>query len=92
MKYRVVLDKKAQEDLLKLKRSEPKAYAKVFVLINELYTHPTTGLGKPERLKHTGLANVYSRRITQKHRLVYSVHDDIVTVIVISAYGHYNDK
>lgn len=92
MKYSVIFSEEAERHLLSLRRSEPKSYTKVKVLIDELYTHPTTGTGKPERLKHTKLGNVYSRRITQKHRLVYSVHDDIVTVIVISAKGHYNDK
>ncbi|MBQ9889758.1 MAG: type II toxin-antitoxin system YoeB family toxin [Bacteroidales bacterium] len=30
-----------------------------------------------------------SRRINRKDRLVYSIHDDVVTVVVVSASGHY---
>jgi toxin YoeB len=33
------------------------------------------GIGKPEPLKHLG-AGVWSRRLTQEHRLVYLVSDD----------------
>ncbi|GHT38810.1 hypothetical protein FACS189427_13060 [Planctomycetales bacterium] len=31
----------------------------------------------------------WSQRINQEHRLVYSIEDEIVTVIVVSAKGHY---
>ncbi len=34
----------------------------------------------------------WSRRITKKHRLVYEIHDNIVTVLVLTAYGHYEEK
>lgn len=47
------------------------------------------GLGKPERLRHYKKA-IYSRRITDEHRLVYDVFDD--TVRVLSCEGHYKDK
>lgn len=36
---------------------------------------PFGGIGKPEPLKHLG-AGVWSRRITQEHRLVYLVRTD----------------
>ena len=29
---------------------------------------------------------------TQKHRLVYRIFDTEVLVLVLSAYGHYDDK
>ncbi len=91
MTYTIIYSKKAYEDLALLKKSEPKAHKKVVELIKELYIHPKVGTGKPELLRYSD-GEIYSRRITQKHRLVYSVHDDIVTVIVIAAKGHYNDK
>jgi toxin YoeB len=53
--------------------------------------HPRTGTGKPE-IKKYDLAGLYSRRISQKHRLVYQIKDETVTVIVITAAGHYDDK
>jgi toxin YoeB len=36
---------------------------------------PTTGIGKPEHLKHFG-GNVSSRRINETDRLVYEVFND----------------
>ncbi len=44
-------------------------------LIEATLRDPFEGLGKPEGLKHFG-ANVWSRRLTQEHRLVYLVRDD----------------
>jgi len=43
-------------------------------------------------LKQHGLAGLYARKITDKHRLVYAVKDDIITVDIFSAKGHYDDK
>ena len=31
-------------------------------------------------------------KITDKHRLVYEIHDSEVVVLVLMAYGHYDDK
>ncbi|MGD0243497.1 MAG: type II toxin-antitoxin system YoeB family toxin [Streptosporangiaceae bacterium] len=39
-----------------------------------------TGTGKPERLKHLG-GEVWSRRITEKDRLVYDIQPDVITII-----------
>ena len=89
--YNVVVKETAQADLKKLSRSEPKAYQKALALIAELYEHPQTGTGKPEMLKGCE-GVVWSRRITQKHRLVYEIIETTVHVDVLSAYGHYNDK
>ncbi len=79
------------EDMAKLKRQEPTAFKKAIKLIDELYEHPKTGTGKPEPLSGDRVGQ-WSRRITKKHRLVYEIRDMEVIVIVISAYGHYEDK
>ncbi|WP_396172984.1 type II toxin-antitoxin system YoeB family toxin, partial [Flavobacterium sp.] len=47
--------------------------------------------GKPEQLKYE-LTGFWARRINQKDRIIYNVEEDIVTVEVISAMGHYGDK
>jgi toxin YoeB len=41
---------------------------------------PFGGIGKPELLKSLG-SGVWSRRITQEHRLVYKIADDRVTFV-----------
>ena len=90
-RYSVEIKEQAQRDLKALNQSEPKAYQKALKLIAELYDHPQTGTGKPEPLKGGGGA-LWSRRITQKHRLIYEIIENIVHVTVLSAYGHYDDK
>jgi len=89
--YDLRFEKEAESDLAKLKKSESASYKKVVKLLAELQEHPTTGTGKPERLKHY-TEPTWSRRISDKHRLIYRVYDEIVVVLVVSAYGHYEDK
>ncbi|KAA6347949.1 Toxin RelK [termite gut metagenome] len=57
-------------------------------ILKELEEHPEVGIGQPERLKHN-LSGKWSRRIDGKNRLIYQIREDIITVLVISAKGHY---
>ena len=91
MIYEVIIYDQAQVDLLKLAKSEPKAFKKAMRLIEELKEHPKTGLGHPEQLKGDRNGQ-WSREITKKHRLIYEIHENEVLVLVLTAYGHYNDK
>lgn len=91
MPYRIQYRDLAKEHLARLAMSEPKAFKKVQNLIEVLKEHPHTGTGHPELLSGD-LSGKWSRLITKKHRLIYEIHDNEVVVIVISAYGHYNDK
>ena len=49
---------------------------------------PTQGIGKPEPLKHY-LSEKYSRRLSEKDRLVYSFDDNYIYIHSIG--GHYDD-
>ena len=89
--YKLILSDKAKEDLSKLKRSEPKASRKALKLLEELVEHPATGTGHPHQLSGDR-AGQWSRSITKKHRLVYQIKDMEVLVLVLAAYGHYDDK
>ncbi|MCB0495327.1 MAG: Txe/YoeB family addiction module toxin [Cyclobacteriaceae bacterium] len=92
MSYALEFSKTALADIEKHKKSGDKAtLKKIQKLLNELMEHPTSGTGQPEILKHD-LAGLYSRRINKKHRLVYSIKEQIVTVYVLSAWSHYGDK
>lgn len=91
MIYELIFSAKADQDIANLKKSEIAAYNKVVKFLLELMENPYTGTGKPELLKHD-LAGCYSRRITHKHRLIYSIDDQTITVLIISAAGHYYDK
>ena len=90
-RYFVDIKERAQLDLARLKKDEPKSYAKALKLIAELYEHPRTGTGKPKQLS-ADRAGQWRRKISDKHRLVYEIHDTEVVVLVISAWGHYDDK
>lgn len=92
MTYILEFSENALEDLEKHKKSGNQGtLKKLQQLLNKLREHPKTGTGQPEKLKHA-LAGLYSRRINKKHRLVYSIRQNIVTVYVVSAWSHYGDK
>jgi len=55
-------------------------------LIDEALRDPSTGMGKPEPLKHA-LHGAWSRRITDEHRLVYLVDDG--DLVILQARYHY---
>jgi toxin YoeB len=78
----------ALEDLEAWLMTNPKALSKIIRLIAETTRTPRTGTGKPERLKHLG-GEVWSRRITEKDRLVYDIQSDVITVIACRF--HYDD-
>ena len=92
MKYEIELSPRAFNDIAFHKKSGDKGILKkIDSLIDELREHPRTGTGKPELLKNN-LSGYWSRRITQKHRLVYRIEDELVTVEIVQAQGHYEDK
>ena len=92
MSYTLDFSKTALKDIEKHKKSGDKpTLKKIEKLLNELMEHPITGTGQPEMLKPE-LAGLYSRRINKKHRLVYSIDEQVVTVHVLSAWSHYGDN
>lgn len=57
------------------------------ILKEMLRSDPASGLGKPEPLKHN-LSGFWSKRISQKDRLIYKFDDDCVYIFAIG--GHYD--
>ena len=91
MIYSIRLSDRVKDDLARLAKSEPKAFAKAGKFIEELRVHPKTGTGHPEPLK--GLPEGrWSRQITKKHRLIYQIFETEVYVDVLATYGHYDYK
>ncbi len=89
--YSIDFSKQARIDLIKLRSNEPSAFRKAIDLIEELKMHPRTGRGKPKML--TGdRSGQWSRRITDRHRLVYTIEDNVLKVLVLTSLGHYDDK
>lgn len=92
MSYTLVLSEEAVRHLRKWSKSnQKKTLKKIAVLFEELEQHPTTGTGRIEQLKGD-LAELWSRRIDKGNRPIYRIEDEIVTVFVVSAKGHYDSK
>lgn len=86
--YTLLYTEQALADIRMLKQKEPKLTKKLISLLGEIQEHPRSGTGQVERLKHYE-GEVWSRRISKKHRLVYRIIENRIEVFVISAYGHY---
>ena len=68
--------------------NDRKIVRKIHQLLQNAERTPFTGLGKPEPLKGQ-LSGCWSRRITDEHRLIYRVRDDVLEIL--SCMGHYDD-
>jgi toxin YoeB len=91
-KFRLKIEPKASLEIAKHKKSGNQASIKrIANILVELSETPYEGVGKPEALKH-GLTGFWSREINNKDRLIYRVDENIVTVFIIAAMGHYSDK
>ncbi|MDE6112357.1 MAG: Txe/YoeB family addiction module toxin [Bacteroidales bacterium] len=91
MSYRLEFTPVANQTIAKYKKSNPVQYKKLVRLLEELMVHPRTGTGHPEPLK-AGNSITYSRRISQRDRLIYDIYEDVITVLVLTVEGHYGDK
>ena len=65
------------EDLQHWVEQDRRTARRLMQLMKAVMRDPIDGIGKPERLRHLG-PGVWSRRITQEHRLVYVVKDTAV--------------
>jgi toxin YoeB len=91
-KYSVVFANNAIKELQRHKKAGNKVInAKIDKIFNELKNNPFEGEGQAEPLKYN-LTGLWSRRINREHRMIYRVEENIVTVFVVSALGHYSDK
>ncbi|NNJ11056.1 Txe/YoeB family addiction module toxin [Chloroflexales bacterium ZM16-3] len=69
-----------REDLRYWIETERRTALRVLTLVEAIMRDPFDGIGKPEPLKYMG-AGVWSRRITQEHRLVYVVSNDRIDFV-----------
>jgi toxin YoeB len=72
MQREAVFQLEFREDLRYWVETDRRTALRVFKLIEAIIRDPFQGIGKPEPLKFLG-SGVWSRRITQEHRLVYVV-------------------
>ncbi len=64
-----------REDLGYWIKTDRKIALRAFRIIEEVMRNPFLGIGKPEPLKYLS-PGVWSRRLTQEHRIVYLVKND----------------
>lgn len=81
-----VFQPELREDLRHWVATERRTALRIFSLIEAIMRDPFDGIGKPEPLKYLG-AGVWSRRITQEHRLVYVVSE--ARIDFVQARYHY---
>jgi toxin YoeB len=83
---KVVFENQALEDFIAWASENKQNFKKISDLLKEIQRTPFLGKGKPEPLKHE-LKGCWSRRITDEHRLVYEVTNDLI--VIISCKYHY---
>ena len=72
----------------KLRENDKKLHKALCKILKEmLRADPAKGLGKPEPLKHN-LSGLWSKRISQKDRLIYKFDDERIYIFAIG--GHYD--
>ncbi len=73
-------DANAWEDYLYWQKYDKTVLKRINELIKDTLRDPFHGIGKPEPLKEN-LRGYWSRRITDEHRLVYTVLSDRLHII-----------
>jgi toxin YoeB len=86
VKPKLAFDPGAWDEYLFWVAQDKKVANRINRLLEEVLRTPRSGSGKPEQLKGFS-QEVWSRRITLEHRLVYVLQDDLV--IVQSCRFHY---
>ena len=89
--YTVDYTKAAKKTLAKWKKSNPQLFKKATSILQDIMEHPRIGLGPPEPLVG-GDDITYSRHITAHDRIIYDIYEETVSVLVIQAEEHYDDK
>ncbi len=72
---------KAVDDIEFWKKAGNKVIqVRISKLLESISKTPYSGIGKPEPLKHQ-LSGYWSRRITEEHRIIYTVSADRIKII-----------
>ena len=82
----IKLSSNGWEDYLYWQSTDRTILKRINRLIAEIMREPFEGIGKPEPLKHQ-LSGFWSRRIDDRHRLVYAIEND--TLLIAQCRDHY---
>lgn len=88
MKHSLTFHAPSFDDYKEWAMRDKKVFKKINELIQSIDRTPFDGIGKPEPLKYE-LKGYWSRKITDEHRLVYSVNETDISII--SCKYHYQD-
>jgi toxin YoeB len=83
---RLVFTSHGWEDYVWWQKNDRAILKRINRPIDDALRDPTTGIGKPEPLRHV-LSGCWSRRIDEEHRLVYLVDGE--DLVVLQARYHY---
>jgi len=78
--FRLFFATKFIDELTNWRQLDPKIAGRIDKLLEDVARDPFRGIGKPEHLKHRA-PNLWSRRITDEHRLVYLVDQGKITFL-----------
>ncbi|EDN70138.1 Addiction module toxin, Txe/YoeB [Beggiatoa sp. PS] len=85
----VIFEENTLQEYENYRIQDKKLHQKLFKILTEMQRgDPTQGTGKPEPLKY-GYSGLYSRRLSQKDRLIYRFDDEYIYIHSIG--GHYDD-
>ena len=73
------ISEQAKSDIEWYRAHNPKLYKRCFELTPAVQSDPYHGIGRPEQLKALG-ENVWSRRVSLEHRMVYEVFANLIVV------------
>lgn len=81
-----VFSENAWQDFMAWVREDRKIARRINELLTDIERNGHEGIGKPEALRHD-LSGYWSRRITQKDRLIYTF--DGKNIYIAACKGHY---
>ncbi len=84
---KITFTQEAYSDYLNWLETDKKLFLKITTLIREALRDPERGIGKPELLKHQ-YKGCWSRRITEQHRLIYTVSETAIEIISCKYHYH----
>ena len=82
-----IFSRTAWNDFMEWVKEDRKLACKVDALLSDIERNGHEGIGKPEALRHDFAGN-WSRRITEKDRLIYRCDDN--NIYIAACKGHYD--
>lgn len=77
------------QDYLYWETEDKKILKRINLLLDDISRNGNRGIGKPEPLAGD-LSGFWSRRINDKHRLIYKIDDD--NIYILACRYHYGDR